>query len=75
MRDGSTSTHEFQVNPKRLKRLHHIALVALVSEYVCTRRKELIQAMLKFSTTIAKGEVNTEVLAGSVRTVATLAYA
>jgi len=30
--------------------------------------------MLKFATTTAKGEVTMEVLAGSVRTVATLAY-
>jgi hypothetical protein len=39
------------------------------------KRKDLIQAMVKFATSTAKGEVSTEVLAGSVRTVATLMYA
>ena len=46
----------------------------LRSEYVCTKRKDLVQAMIKFATTTVKGEVSTEVLAGSVRTAATLAY-
>ena len=40
---------------------------------MCTKRKDMIQAMVKFATTTAKGEVSTEVLSGSVRTVATLA--
>ena len=39
---------------------------------MCTKRKDLVQAMVKFATTTAKGEVSLEVLSGSVRTIATL---
>lgn len=41
-------------------------------DYVCTKRKDLLQTMIKYVTTTVKSEVSNEVLTGSVNTAAIL---
>jgi len=46
----------------------------LQTDYQSSKRKDLLQAMIKFVTTNAKGEYSNEVLTGSVNAAATLTY-